>query len=242
MFSRAMARATTLVLCAFACVAVTLVARHAGAQPPALGSTPPARAPTALPAAPSAEAPADGAPLASVESVLARDRGASRLWYFGWTGFFVVATSANITLAFAASDPGMRADARVQAVTSALGLISTAALPPPSLFYSPCEDASEACAARQRARLESTADGERLGTSWLAHVGGIAVNIGAGAYSWFHDDRRATAVLGAVVGIAVGELQIWTRPTIARDAVRTAWRLDAAPIARGGAVLATAVF
>jgi hypothetical protein len=182
-----------------------------------------------------------------VESTLESDRDASRLWYFSWTSFYIVATSVNVAVAFAASDPGLRADARVTAVTSGIGLVFTAALPPPSLFYSPCaaqHDASDACLARQRARLASTAADERLATSWLAHVGGAAVNVGAGVYSWFHDDRRATAVLATVVGLAVGELQIWTRPTIARDSrvTASAWRLDAAPVAGGGAVFATLRF
>jgi len=181
-----------------------------------------------------------------VETTLERDRSASRLWYFGWSGFYVVATGANIAVALAATDPGLRADARVGAIKSGLGLLATALLPPPSLFHRPCQESSDEAMARclkqQRERLDDTADAERLGTSWLAHTAAIAVNVGAGSYSWFHDDRQVTSVLATVVGIGVAELQIWTRPTIARDVDTSRWSFGAAPLLGGASFVAARAF
>lgn len=166
------------------------------------------------------------APLEAAEQTLERDRDATRLWYFGWSAIFAVATGANVAAAFAFDDAGLRADARVGAVKSGLGFVSTIVLPPPSLFYTPCSDAERAtaegrarCAARQNERLRDAADLERLGRSWLPHVASVAVNLGGLAYSWLHDNRLVEGILASVVGLAVSEAKIFTQPTTARDAV-----------------------
>src|SRR5258706_2599757 len=177
-----------------------------------------------------AVAHAEPTPLEDVEHTLDRDRSSSRLWYFGWGGFYVVATSANVAVAFAADDVGLRADARVGAVKSGLGLIATLPLPPPSLFYFSCSSMDEArnqtCLREQRERLDDTAKAERFATSWLAHAGAIAVNVGGTLWSWQKDDRLVSGIIAGVVGIAIGELQIFTHPTIARGA-KLAWRVHA---------------
>jgi hypothetical protein len=95
---------------------------------------------------------------------------------------------------------------------------------------------------KQRERLNDTADAERLGTSWLAHTAAIAVNIGGGLYSWLHDNRLASGAITTVVGIGVAELQIWTRPTIARDVDTSQWSFGAAPTIGGAAIVAARSF
>jgi hypothetical protein len=160
-----------------------------------------------------------------VQETLEKDASSARLWYFGWSGFYAAASGTQLALALTVDDVGLRADTRVGAVTSGLGFLVTAVMPPPSLFYSPCaasDDATPAsraaCLARQEQRLEDAAAVERLGHSWLAHAGGIVVNVGAGLFLWQHDNRPASGLLATIGGIAVGEFQIFTAPTRARDA------------------------
>jgi len=180
------------------------------------------------------------------KEILARDTAATRLWYFGWTGTYALVAGANVALTFAASDPGLRAVGRVGAIKAGLGLLATAVLVPPALGPLPCEpDTAEsavaraACEARIETRLAASADFERFGRSIWPHVATATVNVAGGLYLWLHDDRLGSALISAVTGIAVSELQIVTRPTIARDA-RPPPTLGIAPT-QGGAIMSFAV-
>ncbi len=182
--------------------------------------------------------------LARVEAALYEDASASQLWYFGWSGLYAATAGAQLTVALVATDPGLRADARVGTVKSGLGFIGTMALPPPAIFFSPCTASEKAtpaalsaCLARQEARLDDAAKAERFARSILPTIASVAVNVGAGLYLWLHDDRLASAIVSTVVGIAVSQLQIATRPTIARD-----FRIGFAPHPGGGVVVAAVTF
>lgn len=182
--------------------------------------------------------------LARVEATLYRDASASQLWYFGWTGFFATVGGAELAVALTVNDRGLRADARVGAFKSGLGVIGTAIAPPPSLFFSPCtaaekatSDGLAACLARQEQRLEDTAKLERFGRSIVPHIATVAVNVGASLFLWLHDDRLASAILDTVIGITVSEIQIATRPSIAKDV-----QLGLLPRPGGGVVVATLRF
>ena len=186
----------------------------------------------------------DATHVSKVEATLARDASASKLWYFGWTAFYVGSTGVQLAVALAADDAGLRADARVGTVKSGLGLLGTVILPPPAIFFSPCTESEKAtpealaaCRARQDERLDDAAKAERFGRSFLAHFAAFAVNIGGGVYSWIVDDRRAPAIIGTLVGIGLGELQILTRPTIARDV-----QIGFAPRPGGGLLAAGLTF
>ncbi len=82
--------------------------------------------------------------------------------------------------------------------------------------------------------LRRSADDEAFSRGWLAHVATVAVNggglliVGLGYHRW------ATGVAGALVGTAVGELQIFTRPTGALRAAHDAGGWAIAPRFGGG--------
>lgn len=171
-------------------------------------------------------AASDAKRIAFLREALARDASASRTWLLVWAGTYTLTTAGEAIVSVTASDPGLRGDARVDAVKSAIGWLSVFALPPPSLRTpaflppNPTPDQRAAFIAAEEKRLDDAADWERFGRSWLAHVGVAAVNLGGGAYLWLHDDRAVSALVTTLVGIGVGELQIWTTPTHAIGAQR----------------------
>lgn len=162
------------------------------------------------------------------DATLTRDTTASQRWYFGWLAFLTAATAVNGTLWATADDAGVRAQARVGTVVGGIGLVARVLVVPPSLFASPpyADDL-----------LTRRADAERFGRSVLAHVGGVLLNGAGGLYLWLHDDSPARAAILFGSGVLVGEIMIFTQPTIAMDAAESSpanalakVRVDVAPM------------
>jgi hypothetical protein len=164
--------------------------------------------------------------IAFLRDALARDASASRTWFMIWVGAYTLSTAGESILAVSATDPGIVADARVGAVKSAIGWVSLVVLPPPSLRAPaflpprPTDEERAAFIAAEEKRLEDAADAERFAHSWLAHVGVAAVNVAGGLYLWQHDNRLTSGIITSLVGTAIGEIQIWTAPTIAIAALK----------------------
>ncbi len=156
-------------------------------------------------------------------AALALDRRDARIWYFGWSSAFAVALGVRLPMALLADDPGVRADSRVGAVTAGVGLLATLLQPPVGLFARTVEDAD----------VEATAADERRGRAWFAHVPGIALNLGAGAFLWLHEDRPVPGAISAAIGLAVTELQIFTRPRRVLDATEPSVRITVLPTGTG---------
>jgi hypothetical protein len=93
-------------------------------------------------------------------------------------------------------------EARVAEVSSA-GASSAAA------------EVAERCAvvAEAEKMLEESADDEAFNRGFLAHAGNVLVNGGGLLIIGLGYDRWVTGAIGTVVGISIGELQIFTRPT-----------------------------
>jgi hypothetical protein len=159
--------------------------------------------------------------LAYLESRLAEGESPSRTWWYVWTGGFGALTVGFGIGAFVMPERELRIDAAIAATSSALGLISVAALPSKSGFGpARIRRMPNGTPEEKRARLveaetliDDAAKQERLGTGILAHVGSVVVNLGGGAVRWFGYDHRTTAVVGVVSGLAIGETKIWTQPT-----------------------------
>jgi hypothetical protein len=75
--------------------------------------------------------------------------------------------------------------------------------------------AAERCAvvAEAEKMLAASVADEAFNRGFLAHAGNVLVNGGGLLIIGIGYDRWLTGALGTAVGIAVGELQIFTRPT-----------------------------
>jgi hypothetical protein len=170
---------------------------------------------------------------ASIDRVMAEDARQARLWYTSWTAFYTVATGFSIKVVLDSGDRDRRVASAVDGIRSGLGLVTTVLFVPPSMAAPPLADGD--VTARER-WLEETAGAERLGRSFLAHAANAAVNAAGGGYLWLHEHRFAIGLLAFVSGTLIGELKIWTQPTLARDAfdartARSTVQLAFAPMA-----------
>jgi hypothetical protein len=162
------------------------------------------------------ECPDAEAHVAFVRDRLDGDAHDGRMWRWGWGLGYAALALGQVGLALTREDEGEQVELYVGAGKSFLGLIPVVLLPMPAL-----EDAGKVrvegdrCAARLEASrlLARSAEDEAFNRSWLAHTGNVAVNVGGLLIVGVGYDRWLTGTLGAVVGIAVGELQIYTRPT-----------------------------
>lgn len=164
--------------------------------------------------------------IADVQSALDEQAPRARLWWDGFLVGYAGAALAQGGLAFAVHDEGMRVDLAIGAAKSALGAGALLVMPrTPRWAASALRDADASTPAARRAKLalaekllDEAAETERLGHAWLAHAGAIGVNAAGAAVGWFGYDRRATAIGGLAIGVAVAEIQIATMPTAAVDA------------------------
>jgi hypothetical protein len=193
-----------------------------------------------------------------IDRALAADRVTSLRWYLGWSSLFLVSAGVRTGLVLGSHDHDLVAESRVVLVTSLLGLLTTAPVPPPSLGTEPAPPADavpavrQAHSERQKKRLERAAELERLGRSPLAHFGGIVVNVSAGLYLWKVDHLPRAGLLTALTGIAVSEAKIATQPTGAQrtfEAERSAqtararvWAVVPSVFAGGGGVTVVGAF
>jgi hypothetical protein len=138
---------------------------------------------------------------------------------------FAANLGVQATLWGTSSDPDRVARARVGTIVGGIGFVVTTAIPPPCLFVSPgkitesdTEDQRKQIVAATSAGVDRCAAAERFGKSWLAHLGGWLLNGAASLYLWRHDGLPQGAAFQLVSGLVVGELRIWTQPSVAMDA------------------------
>ncbi len=168
-----------------------------------------------------AEEPAER--LSRLHLALDADEHAVKLWWFGWAGVVGGAAIGQTGLAVITHDAGFRSDLQTGAVTSWLGIAGLALVPvKPLQRWDSLLDAPIELQMRQaEAELRDRAKRERQVGGWLDHTLNALVGLSAGSYLWFHEDRRATAVVTGIVDILVGELQLWTVPRTAVHALET---------------------
>jgi hypothetical protein len=155
-----------------------------------------------------------------------QDRPRHILWYGGWIGIQTALTAGSLGLALergplfagpaGSEDWNYQGQMVVGAATSALGLVSIAISVPSTLR--PLPEGSD----ELRRRMASASKQERQARNWFAHLSTTVVN-GAAAVviaTVFHSPHDA--IVTFLVGMAVGEAQIWTRPMAANRAWRNA--------------------
>ncbi len=149
-------------------------------------------------------------------AALERDDRDTRLWFWGWMGFYTGGVALESTLAAMADTRGDRMQAVVSATGCGLGigglLIGSVwpgvDVPPPD---APPLDVRRA--------LEAQADREAAAYGWFGHTANALVGIGGSLYLWLGLNRPGMALINLPVSIGVGELQIWTTPTHSLDRV-----------------------
>ena len=186
--------------------------------------------------------------LGFLEERLDAARPTALAWEYGWTGFYAVGFATNVVWAVKAGDGDDRVRGIVDATKSALATAEMVNLLrdplPASHGAQPMRDVP---GDGRAARLERLAVGERLlresvaradtRYSWRRHLLGIATNLLGGAAIWTLGDGRDAAE-STLIGIAVGEVQIWSQPWRAAgdlrdyeaqfpDAGQTAWSVRA---------------
>ena len=148
------------------------------------------------------------------------DKGQPRakLWSYGWTAIYGVATGVQTIQAISSRHD--RVSNIVGASESLLGVAALIVDP----FHarssgSDLREIPESTPEEQKAKLEKAENWlernykqEKLGRSWLSHVGALVVGIIGAGIVWHYEGRNNALIngIGAVVG---GELLIWTQPT-----------------------------
>ncbi len=148
------------------------------------------------------------------------DKGQPRakLWSYGWTALYGAATVAQTVQAISTRDD--RVSNIVGASESLLGVVALIVDP----FHarssgSDLRQIPESTLEEQKLKLEKAENWlernykqEKLGRSWLTHVGVLVVGIIGAGIVWHYEGRNNALVngLGTVIG---GELLIWTQPT-----------------------------
>lgn len=162
--------------------------------------------------------------LAETRSARAQSETWSAVYATGYLGL----AAGQLALGVALDDEERLIDYQIGAATSMIGVASMLILPPAILLQQPSVEtlapaaADGDCLALARAErvLIEGAASEAFGTSWLMHVGSALFNIATGLYMGLRHDHWVSGAISVVIGIAVGELQIWTRPTPLTGALR----------------------
>lgn len=181
-------------------------------------------------------------------------------WWTGWTGFYALGVVVQSTRAGTEDrDHSARADYIVSAVKAVGGTINLLRHP---LAWEGGADAvralpNETGADRQarlalaEATLQKRAKAADRRFGWLSHVMNVGINVAGAAIVHAGWDAPTRAWRSAGVGIAVGELMLWSHPwwyrqdlneyerrfSIAPTAPRVSWRV--VPTLNGVAVHAT---
>ncbi len=191
----------------------------------------------------------DGCPdadarIAFVGERLDADAHGARVWMWGWGLGYTGLALGQAGLALTRDDEGERVELYVGAAKSVLGLVPVLLVRSPALHDAgtlkvrAAGGGSDRCAVAAEAgeMLERSAADEAFARSFLAHTANVLVNGGGMLIVGLGYDRWVTGALGAAVGIAIGEVNIFTRPTAAlRGRADYAARWTVAPVVTGDA-------
>jgi hypothetical protein len=169
-----------------------------------------------------AGAPSAEARLGFLRTNLRRNARYMGIWHGSWSAIYVGLSAFQAT-ELARGDHDQRIDHGFGLGASLLGLVVLQAMPQKALIDQPTLErilrrGTEPCEAVAEAErlLRREIDAEDFAAGPLVHTGNFIVNmalllgLGAGFGHW---DQAA---LAASVGVAVGEIQVWTQPRRAR--------------------------
>ena len=162
---------------------------------------------------------------AYLSALLEEEAGRAELWSTLWGGAYASLTMVQLSIA-PSQGPADRTDSLVGGASSVLGVAQLVFLPLEvielgrglgarrSAWGAPCLELADL-----EERLIQSAASEALGTSWLSHLGCLAFNLIIGAILGLGFDHWTAAAISTGVGVATGELMIWTQPDRLTDAL-----------------------
>jgi hypothetical protein len=144
-------------------------------------------------------------------------------WSIGWGSLYGGLTVGQLALLPTASSKGETAEKVVGATASFIGVLSVAILPPRVIAdtrwwsrhraaATPDTDPCALLADAEQLLIRDAADDE-FGIGPLVHIGNFVINVAAGLVLGLGYDRWAAWSYTTLVGIAIGEIQVITRPT-----------------------------
>ena len=153
----------------------------------------------------------------------------SQIWWYGWIAMSSGEVLYGLSAGLASKNVATRVTEQVSAVQSGLGLLGLI-LMPQRTAYSGSKMASLSTDTEQERmeklsygekQLESTAQVERLGHSWLAHLVNTTVSLGGGIIVYGYKNAiikdggnpSKAAWETFLYSFIIGELQILTQPT-----------------------------
>jgi hypothetical protein len=132
------------------------------------------------------------------------------IWSWSWGSIYAAAavTQTAVAVALKANDPA-RVDLVIGAVSAFVGSAS--------LFLLPLRFTRPLAHSRTCETLEKVASEQAVGKSWLGHLGTVVVNAAILLIEGLGYGHWQAGFIGAGIGLAVGELNLWTQPTHLRS-------------------------
>ena len=163
-----------------------------------------------------------------IDAELERTRWPAQAWWTVWTASYSAATLGGAGVAVLATSYSVRVSGRVLAAKSALGVGSLALTWRPFWGATAELHAMDATTPQARAArlaqaevlLERRAKAESIARGWVTQVASITVNLAGSAVLWFGYGLHRAALIEGATGLAICELQIWTTPQGAVDALQ----------------------
>jgi hypothetical protein len=156
---------------------------------------------------------ADQSEAERIEVELEHQERAFQGWRWAWVGIYTALTVGNLVAA-SYTERKDRIDLYVGAASSAVAIPPLFIFTQPRLGEPPCALESRlACAEQKRFDVAMF---QREARGWVPHVATFVVNAAAGAVLGFGYGRWRSAALTFGIGMAIGEVQIFTQPVGAR--------------------------
>jgi hypothetical protein len=175
-----------------------------------------------------------------IDAKLSAQATTSALWFGSFTGLYTVGMLWSTSKAVLEKDRVEQADHTIGAVKSVIGVATRLARPPHGLKGN--RELRGISEATPEARAHKLAFAETLlrrnarqadqRYSWIAHTLNIGLNVAGGLIIWLAYDDFNRGAMSAGIGLAVGELSIWTQPW---DAKRHLREYERRYLGRGGA-------
>jgi len=163
-----------------------------------------------------------------IDAELEFSRWSAQAWWTVWTASYSGATLGGAGVALLATSHPLRVSSGVLVAKSALGAGSLALMWRPlwgatadlHAMDATTPEARAARLARAEVLLERRARAESIARGWITQVASISVNLAGSAVLWFGYHQHKSALVEAGTGLAICEIQIWTAPRGAVDALR----------------------
>ncbi|HEY1535864.1 MAG TPA: hypothetical protein VGF76_17710 [Polyangiaceae bacterium] len=178
---------------------------------------------------------------AFIDAELERSRGPAQAWWTVWMASYSAATLGGAGVALLANSQPLRVSSGVLAAKSILGVGSLALTWQPLLGTTAKLHAMDATTSEARAArlaqaellLERRAKAESIARGWVTQVASIGINLAGSAVLWFGYDQHRSALVSAGTGLVISEIQIWTTPRGAVDALQRYRADDLTPRGEG---------